>query len=312
MDALFALAVAIPLAALWLTQANMRRIQRLFSLTPTRRRELVGVIAALALLPVLLGVAAAQPVVVRHHSLGVRSDVQAFLVFDTSTSMSARQGPDGPTRLTRAKREAEAVVPKLGDIPVGLATMTDRVLPDLMPTPNFGLVINTLRQSVGIDRPPPTQRYRGRATTFQALFPIANSQFYSPGVRRQILVVFTDGEDAPFHSAADFDLAHAMTLHPLFVHVWGPTERIYKHGRIDPRYRPDPTSGPTLSRFAAASGGQVFGEDDTHGLVQAIRDEAGSSHARTTIVGYARVALAPWFVLAGVIPLGFLLYRRNF
>jgi hypothetical protein len=29
------------------------------------------------------------------------------------------------------------------------------------------------------------------------------------------------------------------------------------------------------------------------------------------VVGYARVALAPWFVLAGVIPLGFLLYRRN-
>jgi hypothetical protein len=29
------------------------------------------------------------------------------------------------------------------------------------------------------------------------------------------------------------------------------------------------------------------------------------------VIGYARVALAPWFVLAGVVPLGFLLYRRN-
>ena len=37
------------------------------------------------------------------------------------------------TRLERSKREAEEVIPKLGDIPVGVATMTDRVLPDLMP-----------------------------------------------------------------------------------------------------------------------------------------------------------------------------------
>jgi hypothetical protein len=304
--------VVVPLAALWLAQADMRRVRNLFSLTHPRRRELAGVIAALALLPILLGVAAAQPVVVHHHSLGVRSDAQAFFVFDTSLSMSARQGPDGPSRLARAKQEAAEVIPKLGDIPVGLATMTDRVLPDLMPTPNFALALNTLQESVGIDRPPPTQRYHGRATTFQALFPIGNSNFFSPGVRHQILVVYTDGEDAPFRSVVDFELARAMTIHPLFVHVWGPTERIYVHGRIDPDYRPDPTSGPVLRRFAAAARGQVFSEDDSHGLVQAIRDEAGSSSARTTIVGYARVALAPWFVLAGVVPLAFLLYRRNF
>jgi hypothetical protein len=27
---------------------------------------------------------------------------------------------------------------------------------------------------------------------------------------------------------------------------------------------------------------------------------------------YARVALAPWFALGGILPLGFLFYRRNF
>jgi hypothetical protein len=290
----------------------MRRIRKLFSLTSPRRRELAGVIAALALLPALMGVAAAQPVVVRHHSLAERSDVQAFFVFDTSLSMSARQGLGGPTRLARAKREAEDVIPKLGNIPVGLAAMTDRVLPLLMPTPNVGLALRTIGQSVGIDRPPPSQIYRGRATTFQALFPIPTSNFYNPGVRHQILVVFTDGEDAPFRSAVDFELARAMTVHPLFVHVWAPSERIYVHGRVDPRYRPDPTSVDVLARFAAAAHGQVFAEDDLHGLVRAIRGEAGTSPARTTVLGYARVALAPWFILAGVVPLGFLLYRRNF
>ena len=306
-DGLFALAAAIPLAALWLAQARMGRVRRLFSLTIPRRRELAGIVAALALLPVLMGVAAAQPVVVKHHLLGQRLDVQAFFVFDTSSSMQARTGLRGPTRLARAKREAEEVIRKLGDIPVGLAAMTDRVLPVLMPTPNFGLVRRTLTQSVGINQPPPGQRYRGRATTFAALYPIGASNFYSPGVRRQILVVFTDGEATPIQPGVGYDFARAMTVHPLFVHVWAPTERIYVHGRVDPRYQPDPTSTFALDRFAAASGGHVYGEHDLHALIRTIRAEAGHSPVSASVIGYARVALATWFVLAGVVPLGFLL-----
>jgi len=122
-DALFALAAAVPLAAMWLAQSRMEHIRRLFSLTTPRRRELAGVVASLALLPVLMGVAAAQPVVVRHHLLGQRQDTQAFFVFDTSQSMLARTGPHGPTRLARAKHEAEEVARTLGDIPVGLAAI---------------------------------------------------------------------------------------------------------------------------------------------------------------------------------------------
>ena len=310
-DAVFVLAAAIPLAALWLAQTRMERVRRLFSLKSPRRRELAGVVAALVLLPALMGVAAAQPVVVQHHLLPQRLDVQLFFVFDTSTSMSARTEPRGPTRLELAKREAEEIVPKLGTIPVGLATMTDRVLPDLMPTTNLSLFRRTLAQSVGIDRPPPSQIYRGRATQFSALYPISRSNLYSPGVRHRILVVFTDGEFVPVNPAIGYDLARVMTVYPLFVHIWAPTDRIYRHGRVDRRYRPDPTSATELSQFAAASHGHVYGEDDLRALTQEIKAEAGSSPVETDILGYARVALAPWFVLAGVIPLGFLLYRRN-
>ena len=31
----------------------------------------------------------------------------------------------------------------------------------------------------------------------------------------------------------------------------------------------------------------------------------------TTFLGYERVALGPWFLLGGVVPLGFLFWRRN-
>ncbi len=204
------------------------------------------------------------------------------------------------------------MLPKLGSIPVGLASMTDRVLPSLMPTTNATLLRRTLQQSIGINQPPPEQRYRGRATTFSALYPVGQSNLYSPGVRHRIFVVFTDGEFIPITSPIGYDLARAMTVHPLFVHVWSPTERIYIHGKVDKRYRPDPTSAGELSKFAAASGGRVYGENDIPTLTRAIRTEAGNSPVETAVLGYARVALAPWFILAGVIPLAFLLYRRNF
>jgi hypothetical protein len=311
LDALFALAAVIPLAALWLAQTRMERVRRLFSLTSPRRRELVAIIVALALLPVLMGVAAAQPVVVRHQLLGQRVDAQAFFVFDTSSSMNARTGPDGLTRLERAKREAEDVIPKLGDIPVGLAGMTDRVLPYLMPTPSSGLIRRTLAQSVGINRPAPSQIYKGRATTFSALFPVPTYNFYSPGVEHRILVVFTDGEATRVSPVLGVAEARAMTVHPLFVRVWAPTERIYVHGRVDPKYRPDPASARALSQFATLAHGRVFSENELDSLAQTIRAEAGSTPVTTEVLGYARVALAPWFILAGVIPLAFLLYRRN-
>jgi hypothetical protein len=67
-----------------------------------------------------------------------------------------------------------------------------------------------------------------------------------------------------------------------------------------------------LNQFARLSKGRVFGENAVGSLVQTIRADAGSTPVRTSVLGYARVPLAPWFVLAGVIPLGFLLYRRNF
>lgn len=313
LDALFALAAAVPLAALWLAHSRMEHVRRFFSLASPRRRELAGVVASLALLPALMGVAAAQPVVVQRHMLQQRLDVQAFFVFDTTRSMTARTGLRGPTRLDRAKREAEEVIPQLGDIPVGVATMTDRVLPELMPTPNFALIRRTIQQSVGFNRPPPSEVYSGRVPNFPALYSIPIANFYSPGVRQRILVVFTDGETTPFHSGVDYDRAETlgMSLHLLFVHVWAPTERIYVHGRVDPRYTPDPTSAGALRRFAAASHGRVFAENDLHALEQTIRQEAGSSPVATKVSGYARVALAPWFVLAGIIPLAFLLYRRN-
>jgi hypothetical protein len=292
-------------------ERHSRRLRRLFALATPRRRDLAVVAFALALLPTLVAVAAAQPVIVRQQSLTQRVDAQAFFVFDTSLSMSARGARGAPDRLARAVREAELVVPTLGDLPVGIATMTDRVLPDLMPTTNNGLVLRTLQQSVGINRPPPSQLYPSRATSLEALFPVANGHLFAPGVTHRILVVFTDGESNPLPVGLAYALAQQVKMPPLFVHVWTPTEHIFVRGRIDAQYVPDRASTKVLTEFAALTHGHVFGEGDMRQLSRAIRSEAGTTPARTEVLGFARIALAPWILLAGVIPLAFLLWRRN-
>jgi hypothetical protein len=292
-------------------EGRSRRLRRLFALATPRRRDLAVAAAALALLPTLVAVAAAQPVIVRQQSLTQRVDAQAFFVFDTSLSMSARNGRGAPDRLARAVHEAERVIPTLGDIPVGVATMTDRVLPDLMPTTNEGLVLRTLQQSVGIDRPPPSQLYPTRATSLQALFPLANSHLFAPSVTHRILVVFTDGEANPLPVGVGYALAQQVKTPPLFVHVWSRAEHIYVRGRLDRHYAPDPSSTGILTQFAALTHGRVFGENDMRQLSRTIHDRAGSTPAHTEVLGYARIALAPWILLVGVIPLGFLLWRRN-
>lgn len=289
-----------------------RRLRRLFSLAAPGRRELAIVAGALALLPVLLGVAAAQPVVVHREALTERIDAQVFIVFDTSRSMSAQSGPSAPTRLERAEDEARQVIPQLGDIPVGLATMTDRVLPSLMPSTNTALVLRTLAESIGIDKPPPSQVYRDRATNLKILLPLSDVHLFAPAVRHPILVVFTDGESNPLpRGGIGVAIANQLNFPPLMVHVGEPSDRIYVNGRIDLHYRPDLASISVIRQFAQDTHGRVFATGDASGLVAAIHSAAGTKPAQTRILGYRRVALGQWFLLAGVIPLGFLFWRRN-
>jgi hypothetical protein len=98
----------------------------------------------------------------------------------------------------------------------------------------------------------------------------------------------------------------------VFVHVWAPTERIFgPTGRPDPHYRPDPTSGAALDSFAALMHGGNFTESQIGPLARALAAHTGKAHTTRRVETYARIALAPWFLLAGVVPLGFLLWRRN-
>jgi hypothetical protein len=308
--ALFVLAAVIPAAALFLTERRATAVRRALHVRGPGRRALLPVALALVLLPALVAVAAAQPVVVRQQSVSQRADAQAFVLFDTSLSMQASGGPGKPTRLARSKELALRLEHAMPDLPFGVASMTDRSLPNLMPTVDRTLFDRTVEQAIAIDRPPPSQTHQGRATTFDALAPVVQSNFFSPGVQRRLLVVFTDGESAKMSPLLRLEIQRRVA--PVYVHVWAQDERIYHaDGKVDPDYTSDPLSTPDLNQLAQLTDGATVSEHDFGRLLNDARDAVGHAQTHTVTSGYARVSLAPWFVLAAVVPLAFLLWRRN-
>ncbi|HET7567961.1 MAG TPA: vWA domain-containing protein [Gaiellaceae bacterium] len=311
LDSLFVLAAAVPLAAVLFAHRRATAVRRLFSLPPQRSRGLTAAIVALALVPALVGVAAAQPVIIRQQAVSQRADAEAFFVFDTSLSMTARTARNAPSRIARSKREAVELASQLGDIPVGIASMTDRTLPVLMPTTDLALFERAVQQSIAVNRPPPSQLYKDRATTFTALTGMTDEQFFPPTVTHPILVVFTDGESSALPVDITYEVSRDAHIHPLLVHVWRSGEHVFERDGVDQRYVEDPGSSASLDAFAKLMHGRVFHEGDVGGLAGAIHAAAGGARSHTSITEYARVALAPWFVLGCVAPLAFLIWRRN-
>ncbi|MGH2935096.1 MAG: hypothetical protein ACRDL2_11375 [Gaiellaceae bacterium] len=307
---LLALAMVVPLAALAVTERRSRRVRALLGLVGPGKRALLPAAAALVLLPLLVGVAAAQPVVVRQEVVHERGDAQAFFVFDTSRSMLASSGFGAADRLARAKRVAMRLRATLGNVPVGIASLTDRALPDLMPTTDPALFDRTLAQSVGIDEPPPSQPYKlARSTNLAAIVPVLMSHVFS-NVPKRLLVVFTDGETAPITPLLGSGIGQRASA--IFIHVWAPGEQIYgRDGRVDPHYSADGRSVSLLQQAARATGGSVFTESQVGKAASQARKIVGRGAVTAHVNAYSRKPLAPWFVLAGVLPLAFLLWRRN-
>ena len=108
-----------------------------------------------------------------------------------------------------------------------------------------------------------------------------------------------------------YALGIGQTLKPVFVHVWAPGERIYRRVRVDPYYVADPTSAALLTRAAGLAGGTAIGERDFHALLKVAHQRLGNGTDVAHVNAYARISLAPWFALSGILPLGFLFYRRN-
>ncbi len=309
---LVVVAVALPLVAFVVGAKRVVRVRSALGLAAPRRIWEWLLVGSLVAVPVLLALVAMQPVWRTNAPHRVRSDAQAYVVIDSSRSMLASARRDSATRFERAKADAIAIRNALPEIPTGVGTMTDRVLPNLLPSPSLTSFTNTVRNAVGIEQPPPAS-VGVTATTLGSLSAIAGNGTFAPSARKRAIVVLTDGESRPFDPGA---VASALGRPPgtklVLVHVWGPHEAIYDaNGKPEGAYRPDPASTAALASLANATGGAVFGEHQTAAVASAVRNALGGGPTVKLGLQPHTTVLGRWLALLALLPLGFVLWRRN-
>jgi len=146
--ALAALAGVLPVAVALVRGRQARRVRRELGLPEPLAGLRLGRPLALGCAFALLGLAAAQPSLASQHERTVRTDAQMLVVLDTSRSMLASSSPGEKNRFRRAVAAGLKIRSRLGDVPVGIASMTDRLLPHLFPTADQSAFRATLARAV--------------------------------------------------------------------------------------------------------------------------------------------------------------------
>ena len=294
----------VPLAALALASRREQRARTVLRLPPPNRTRRWRPALAVASVAALLGIAASQPVLRSTSSIEVRTDAEALFVVDISRSMLASRAPGARTRITRARNDAIQLRNELTDIPSGVATMTNRVLPDLLPVPAPGLFEQTIRQAVHVDDPPPASE-AVTATSLGSLGALGTQNFFAPSTRHRVAIVLTDGESRPFDLRQTArQLAHTPGVTPIFVRISAPNEDVYDPaGHPEPAYHPDPTAGEALAALAQAAHGASFREDQLGSVAHAVRASLGRGPTIRAGLTVNTRALAPYAALAALVPL---------
>ena len=306
----FGLLAAVPLAVLVGRRRRVERIRTTLGLAGGPSRSWVVLAISLAAVPVLVGVAAAQPVITSARTVPQRSDVEVFVVVDTSRSMLASAGTGEPTRFERAQEDVVALQEQLRDIPLGLASFTDRVLPHLFPTVDQRVFRETTREALGIERPPPSTSFGTNVTDLDALGGVPTLAFFKPATKKRALVVFTDGESQATETlAADF--ASDPRIDVTFVRMGDASERIWESGVAEGGYVPVPNAAELVAGAATAVEGRVLEEGQVTEVAAAVRSALGAGPTTPRRIEGNRQALMPYVALLTIIPLGLVLYRRN-
>jgi von Willebrand factor type A domain len=310
--AFVAAGVLLPLAAVLVAERRAAWARRRLRLNPPSLRGRLAAVVALVLLAALVGVAAAQPTVRTANRRLVRTDAQAMFVVDTSRSMLASSERAGQTRFARVRAAAQHLRIDLPEIPTGIASFTDRVLPLVLPTADESVFSSVLDKTLAVDSPPPQAR-SVEATTFSTLTDLVVGRYFVPSIKRRLAVVFTDGESRPVDDASIArTLRDAHVLGPIFVRVGGSKERVYDaQGVPEPEYRPDPTSGARLTALARAVGTDVYGPGEMAAAAAEAKRLLGSGPVVTRGQETGSLSLAPYAILAALAPLAFLLWNRN-
>jgi hypothetical protein len=311
--ALVALVGAVAVAVAVFGERRLEQLCRLLGLEAPSQRATLAVKVAIVVLTALVGLAVAQPVATTEAAVRGRTDTQVFFVFDVTRSMAARSGVGAPSRLQRARADALELRNDLPGLPVGVASLTDRLLPLLFPTPRTNSFLGVIDRALGIDKPPAELPWgTANGTKLSVLGDLVRSNYFDPQARRRIVVVLTDGETRPFNAAATGKLFARRNVHLVFVHVWAPNERVFdSDGSPNPFYLPDPATPQNVRFLAAELGAPVFDERQLPQAAGAVRAAAGTG--KEGVLGHELQSrmLSPFLLLIALVPLGFILWRRN-
>jgi hypothetical protein len=313
--ALVALLGLVPLAiALYKLRASRALRRELGLARPSRWTSLARPLALLWLFA-LLGLAAAQPSLQRQHAERVRADAEVVLAIDNSRSMLASETVNGPRRFERALAFAGQLRAALPEVPIGVSSLTNRLLPYVFPTTDrhdFSLV---LAEAYGIESPPPSLAYATlpgtsgtRAakwvTSFAPVNQAATQAFFRPSARKRVLVVLSDAETQEFASRRVLLHLRDAGITPIVVRFWKPDERIFRlDGGIEPYV---PTQSDELELLHRA-GWAAVREGDAAPVAERIRKALGSGPVASVGFSRTRQPVAPALVVAAFAPLLLLL-----
>jgi hypothetical protein len=306
---LVAFAVILPLVAFVRSEARSAQVRELLRLAPPggSRRQTIAILVTLA---ILAGIGAAQPVLEQTREHQMRTDVQAFFLFDTSRSMAASRGEGEETRFDRAREAGREVRHALGDVPVGIASLTDRVLPFVFPSPNPDSFDQVMRYSIGVDRPPAREGGNAQVSTLDATSVLAERYFFR-GARKRLAVIFTDAESRAIHPETLSQQFAEQDITTILIRFGNDRERIFRPGGGEEPYRPEPGAAATAEEYAQAVGGQAFDEGQVGDAIAAAKRIVGTGRSRMRFEASDVQPLGPYVFLAALFPLSFLLWRRN-
>jgi hypothetical protein len=308
--ALAGLLVLVPLGALFARERHARRVRGVLGAEGPPAKAHVPVVASLLVAFGLLAAAAAQPVVRTERTVNVRTDAEAFVVFDISRSMLASASPDEPQRIDRAIARSLELRKALGELPVGVATLTNRALPNLFPTTDRSAFAAVVQQSIGVNRPPGTEIGLFRTSTdFAALKSLASENYYGPNSVKRLVILLTDGESSAFAPRLLVEQLERGGVDAVVMRFWDESERVWGAGGVpEPLYRPTRFALAPVDELARLTGaGRVFGETELAATAAAVRAAVGTGETVPVVLPSQTRSIAPWLVLAACVPFALLL-----
>ena len=293
--ALAGLVGLVPIAVAFVRSGQARVVRQLLGLPEPALPSRLARPLALGCAFALLGLAAAQPSLVRQRERLARTDAQMLVVLDNSRSMLASAGARSEPRYRRAAAFAHRLRAAFPEVPTGVASLNNRLLPYLFPTVDDQAYASVVGQAYGIQKPPPSVDEDPVATVFGELSQVASQTFFSKGARKRVLVVLSDAETRPFDVRGTLDSLRRARTTPVVVRFWQAGERIPHES-----YR---SSQPDELARLREAGWPAYSERELGAVVQRVRAVIGTGPEAA--VGYRRreVSIAPAIALAALAPL---------